>query len=104
MTKKALHVFNNSWLLAFFIISLAEYGIAQQQLPQGDIQEQYYRLLQISGEVDEPASMLLRPVVPVEDLDRGYQWLINTRDNEGIVNREEKPFRISFYEPVWFQS
>lgn len=104
MTKKALQIFSSSWLLPLFLISMAEYGVAQQQLPQGDNQEQYYRLLQISGEVDERASMLLRPVVPGGGLSQGVQWLSNTPDNDLFVNREEEKFRISFYEPVWFQS
>lgn len=36
---------------------------AQQILHQGDIYEKYYRLLQISGEVDDRVSFTLRPVV-----------------------------------------
>jgi len=80
------------------------YLSAQQFLPQGDTYEYYYRMLQISGQVEDRSTFQLRPFVPTNSYTANHPWTsVSGGDEINLINRGKR-FSLHFFEPVWFQS
>lgn len=84
--------------------SVPTYMNAQQVLPQGDLYEHYYRLLQISGVVEDRSSFQIRPFVPTNNITGPQPWKNVAEDGKTNVSDKGKRYSIHYFEPVWFQS
>lgn len=94
------------FLFSLFSAPLAWLPLFAQSplLPQGDLSEQLYRILQNRGELQDPASFLLRPLIPhnslsIETMDplrSGFRAAAPVVDVSGVS--------LFLFEPVWFNS
>lgn len=95
-------------LLPFILITtLFPWNTLRAQSPvmsQGDLTEQLTRIMQNRGEISDPASFLLRPILPKQ----AFSDTLSTPLFTGFSSPEplfyHSAFSLYLFEPVWFNS